>query len=123
RTPFLHRELAELAASIPASTHVAGGGKRLLRQVLREVMPDARYARGKIAFRTPTADWLRGPLAPALTEQLESSALYDDGWIDRGAVRRALAEHREGRVDWSRLLWPVLVLGSWMDHFGERPAG
>ncbi|MBA2476538.1 MAG: asparagine synthase (glutamine-hydrolyzing), partial [Actinobacteria bacterium] len=33
RTPFLHRELAELAASIPASTHVAGGGKRLLRQV------------------------------------------------------------------------------------------
>jgi len=121
RTPFLHRELAELAASIPARTHVGGGGKRVLRQVLNEVLPDGRHARGKIAFRAPTAEWLRGPLAPVLREQLESSALYRDGWIDRQAVRRTLAEHGQGR-DWTRVLWPVLVLGSWLDHFGERRA-
>ena len=34
RTPYLNRELAELAASIPLSVHMRDGGKYVLRQVL-----------------------------------------------------------------------------------------
>jgi asparagine synthase (glutamine-hydrolysing) len=122
RTPFLNRELAEFAASIPARVHVGEGGKLLLRRVLRQVLPDASHARRKVAFRIPSERWLRGPLRAELAEQVDSSSLYTDGWLDREPVARLLAEHLEGR-DHSSVLWPVFVLGLWLDGFHELVHG
>ncbi len=65
RTPYLHRELAEFAASVPAGVHTARDGKRLLRRLAQELGLSAA-SRAKTAFRVPAAEWLRGPLAPAL---------------------------------------------------------
>jgi asparagine synthase (glutamine-hydrolysing) len=115
RTPYLHRELAELACSIPAATHVRAGGKFLLREVLRELSSSAPYRRAKVAFRAPVEHWFRGPLVPIFERQLRSSALYEQGWFDRRTVSALLRAHRQGRADWSRLLWPILVLGCWID--------
>jgi asparagine synthase (glutamine-hydrolysing) len=118
RTPFLHRELAEFAASIPASTHVGDGGKLLLRRVLRAVLPEARRGRAKVAFRVPSAEWFRGPLRAELDEQLRSSALYSEGWLERESVSSLVSEHLERR-DHSTVLWPIFVLGLWLDSFRE----
>lgn len=114
RTPFLHRELAELAASIPLSTHMRDGGKYVLRQVLARVgvpLPSRR----KRAFRVPVADWLRGPLFTLLSEQLGSSATYSEGWFDRDKVRALAREHHEGGADNSATLWPILTFSCWLD--------
>jgi asparagine synthase (glutamine-hydrolysing) len=118
RTPFLHRELAEFAASVPASTHVKEGGKLLLRRVLRDVLPQAAYARRKVAFRIPSAQWLRGPLRSELAEQLASSTLYSEGWLQREPVSALASTHAAGR-DRSAMLWPIFVLGLWLDSFRE----
>ena len=115
RTPFLNRELAEFAATVPASVHVRAGGKLLVRRALQELLPNAGHRRPKTAFRTPSADWLRRPLARAFAEQLRSNAVYSEGWFDRDAVARAFGEHKTGRADWSHVLWPVFVLGCWFD--------
>jgi asparagine synthase (glutamine-hydrolysing) len=120
RTPYLHRGLVEFAATVPPSLHVKGGGKLLVRKVLERVVPDAAHRRGKVAFRTPTADWLRGPLSPALHEQLSSSALYEQGWFDRDAMRRLVDEHASGRADRTKVIWPVFVLGTWLDANASR---
>lgn len=120
RTPYLNRELVEFAASIPARTHIAGAGKPLLRQVLKTLLPGAAEARPKIAFRTPSAEWLRGPLRLPFEEQLSSSALYTDGWFDRAALAAMHDDHQEGRADWSSVLWPVFALGRWLDGAGDR---
>jgi asparagine synthase (glutamine-hydrolysing) len=118
RTPFLHRELAEFAASVPASTHVREGGKLLLRRVLHEVLPEAAHTRRKVAFRIPSAEWLRGPLRGELDEQLAASALYSEGWLERERVRAVVSEHFAGR-DRSATLWPIFVLGLWLDGVRE----
>jgi asparagine synthase (glutamine-hydrolysing) len=117
RTPYLSRELAELAASVPGHVHSAGHGKVILRQVFRQVIPDATHRRAKVAFRAPAGTWLRGPLAPALQEQLHSSALYAEGWFDRAAVGSLVREHLQGATDRSRILWPLFALGAWLDRF------
>jgi asparagine synthase (glutamine-hydrolysing) len=114
RAPFLHRELAEFAASVPASTHVREGGKILLRRVLREVLPEAPHDRLKVAFRIPSAQWLRGPLRGELLEQLASSALYAEGWLERDPVSTLVTEHLE-KADHSATLWPIFVLALWLD--------
>ncbi len=116
RTPFLTRELAELAGSVPAEVHVHAPGKILLRHVLRELLPHSRLRRAKTAFRVPAANWLRGPLAPVLRDQLDQGALYRDAWINRAPVARMVDEHIAGRTDWTAVLWPLLSLGLWIDR-------
>lgn len=116
RTPYLHRELAEFAASVAPHTHLNDGGKALLRAVLADVFPAAAGRRPKTAFRVPAARWLRDPLAPALERQLAEGALYAEGWIDADGARGLVAEHAGGRRDWSHVLWPLLALGLWLDR-------
>jgi asparagine synthase (glutamine-hydrolysing) len=117
RAPFLERRLAEFASTIPPAVHCRGKGKALLRAALRRVLPELPATRPKTAFRVPAAEWLRGPLAAPLSDQLRAGRLYADGWFDRGAVARLVDQHQRRAHDWTSVLWPVLSLGLWMDHF------
>lgn len=115
RTPYLERELVELACTISPSVHMQRGGKHLLRAVLKRLLPDAAWPRAKTAFRVPVGDWLAGPLRPALEAQLEGGRLYADGWFDRERVRALATEHSSRTQDRSAVLWPLLALGLWLD--------
>lgn len=121
RTPYLNRELAEFAATVPTSVHARGGGKFLLRQVMRSLIPRQSPPR-KTAFRVPAGDWLRGPLLPVMMGQLRSGNLVKEGWIDRLALSRMLGEHACGQHDWSGVLWPILTLGLWLDRIRAADA-
>jgi asparagine synthetase B (glutamine-hydrolysing) len=116
RTPYLSRELAEFAASIPATAHTSGDGKRFLRALARGVGISAA-SRAKTAFRVPAGEWLRGPLAPALAEQLRSGSLFERELMNREFVGRCVAAHNQRTTDWTDVLWPVLALGLWADRF------
>jgi len=119
RTPYLQRELAEFAISVAPSTHLAGGGKQLLRRLLSQVLPDAPQRR-KVAFLPPIAAWLADPLAAQMEDQIARGSLYQEGWVRADATARLLAEHRSGRADRSHLLWPLLAAGLWLDRFRGR---
>ncbi len=119
RTVFLHAGLAELAGSLDTSMHLSGAGKALVHAMLPAgLLPSARTSRyRKKAFRVPAAEWLRGPLAPALREQLERGTIYGEGYFDRGAVEQLAREHASGARDHSDRLWPLLAFGLWADRF------
>jgi asparagine synthase (glutamine-hydrolysing) len=116
RTPFLNVEVAELAARVPPEVHTAGGGKAVLRRMLSDLMPDLKVP-PKTAFRSPVGEWLRGPLASALSEQVDSGHLFSEGWFNRREVRSAMEQHLAGTQDWTSVLWPLLALGLWLDRF------
>ena len=119
RTVFLNRELADFAASLDTSVHLAGGGKGIVRAMLPEgVINTSRLGRyRKTAFRVPAADWLRGPLAGVLDRQLERGVVYAEGYFDREAAGALVREHRSGGHDHSDQLWPLLTFGLWADRF------
>lgn len=123
RTPYLSRELAEFAASVPSSVHVRHGGKMLLRRLAGELVPALGHGNKKTAFRSPCGQWLRGPLLPKLREQLGESALYSDGWFDRTTVGRLVERHRTGQEDLTSTLWPVFALACWYDAHVGRDGG
>jgi asparagine synthase (glutamine-hydrolysing) len=110
RTPYLSRELAELAASLPTAFHLRG--KWLVREALRTVLPELPQ-RPKTAFRVPSAEWLRGPLRPT-AEAVGEGPLITGGWIDGGWYRNRLAAHAAGE-DHSQALWTALTLGLWLE--------
>ncbi|MDP9347266.1 MAG: asparagine synthase (glutamine-hydrolyzing) [Actinomycetota bacterium] len=119
RTPYLHRELAEFAATVPPEVHVGGGGKRLLRRALEEVGPKLPQRR-KRAFGVPLAQWLRGPLRPLLEAHVSDSSVYSEGLFDPRDARLRVRRHVSGAGDETAVLWPLLTLGLWLD--GRRAA-
>ena len=120
RTPYLQRELAEFAATVGTPTHLAGHGKHLLRRLVGQLHPAGRERRRKTAFRTPGADWLRGPLRSVLAEQVAQGSIFAEGWFDRAGVARLVADHDVGRGDRSQALWPILAFGLWLDRLRGR---
>jgi hypothetical protein len=70
----------------------------------------------------PAADWLRGPLAPDLDDQVRSGYACEEGWIDRAAASKLLDAHRAG-ADHSAELWPLMAFGLWLDRLRGRDAG
>lgn len=119
RSVFLHAGLAELAGSLDTSLHLAGAGKALVHAMLPQgILPASRGGRyRKKAFRVPAAEWLRGPLAPAMRGQLEHGSIFEQGYFDRRAVGALVREHASGERDHSDQLWPILSLGLWADRF------
>ncbi len=119
RTVFLSRELADFAASLSTATHLGGGGKALLRAMLPDgLIQTSRLGRyRKTAFRVPAAEWLRGPLAETMREQLRRGVIYSEGYFDRHVAERLVREHAARVSDHSDRLWPLLSLGLWADRF------
>ena len=123
RTPYLDRSLAEFACSIPAAVHRGDGGKFLLRAVLAQLLPEGPSRRRKVAFRTPTADWLRGPLRGLVERTVLNGPLTAAGWFDRPGMVRCAEEHLAGSHDRSGVLWPALALGLWLERYHGGPDG
>ena len=119
RAPLLDHALVELVGQIPARLKFQGfrGLKRLLRRALADRLPPEIAARGKQGFGVPLGAWLRGPLAPVLSELLAESRLRAAGLLDPAAVGRLVAEHRSGVRDHARTLWALLVFESWRTHY------
>jgi asparagine synthase (glutamine-hydrolysing) len=122
RTPYLNRELAEFAGTVPDDIHLRDGGKALLRALLTRVAPRAAERCSRTRFEVPAAAWLRGPLAPLVDRQLTHGSAFAEGWFDRGEAAALVAEHRSGVRDASGVLWPLLAFGLWLDRTrGEDP--
>ncbi len=119
RTVFLHAGLAELAGSLDTSMHLGGVGKALVHAMLPPgLLPSGGRGRyRKTAFRVPAAQWLRGPLAATIDEQLERGTIFSEGYFDRGAAERLAREHASAERDHSDRLWPLLAFGLWADRF------
>lgn len=87
RLPFLDFRLAELAVALPDAMKARGGyGKWILREAMRDRVPDAiRRARYKRGFDVPRASWIGGGLGGAVRLRLREQEQVIKQWIPAGA--------------------------------------
>lgn len=118
RVPFLDHELVELAMGMPDDEKIrVDVGKHVLKRAVSDLLPADLIWRPKQGFGTPVSDWFRGPLGDELSQRLESSAIHDLGYLDRGEIRKLVDLHRSGRAERSFQLWNLLNLSVWFDHW------
>jgi asparagine synthase (glutamine-hydrolysing) len=118
RPPFLDHRFVERFIHLPASEKVRGGrGKHALREALRPRLPSSILDGRKMGFDTPLRAWLRGPLANAVRDAIET---LPERWFQRATLRARLEEHKSGARDRSALLWSLLVLEHWRRRHGVR---
>jgi asparagine synthase (glutamine-hydrolysing) len=119
RVPFLDHELVELAARIPAELKVGDGGKYILKEAARKVVPAEVIDRPKGYFPVPALKYLRGPFLEFVRDILHAPQARSRGLFKRDYVERLLADP-EGSLTpkGHSKLWQIAVLESWLQTHG-----
>ena len=124
RAPFLDPTLITQALAAPGHVHVHGlRGKHLLREVARPWLPGFILRKRKRGLTVPTGRWLRGVLAEATGRLVRDGPLARTGLLRAPALERMVREHRTGRADHGRALWPLVALHWWLTYWDLEVRG
>ena len=108
RAPFLDPGVADSLTSLPpALIFRAGRGKRLLRRLGHDLLPEELLAKPKKGLGVPLTAWFRTVLRERMEEALDTSRT--SGWFRHQAVQRLWREHLAGSYDHRKALWSFLV--------------
>lgn len=133
RVPFLDNDLVDFACGLPVAfkldvAHLLadGGkpaaegapvGKRILRDVVSDLVPEQVVQAPKQGFSAPDASWFRGASMDFVKSRLlnRNARIYEV--LDGAPVRHLLKEHFSGRHNHRLLIWSLLhveeALGTW----------
>jgi asparagine synthase (glutamine-hydrolysing) len=111
RAPFLDREVAEYAGSLPTRLKLAGRGRKIvLKRLAARYLPAAIVERKKHGFAVPIGSLIRTLFRERCTDILLSRANPVAEWFERSAIERLLREHLTGRHDHGKKLWALTML-------------
>ncbi|MFH9088842.1 N-acetylglutaminylglutamine amidotransferase [Streptomyces sp. NPDC017673] len=121
RVPFLDHELVELAAACPPELKLADGGKGVLKEAGRKLLPHEVVDRPKGYFPVPAIRHMAGPVLRRVREALHAPearrrGVYRDAYV--AELLRAPDEHRTRRG--ANALWQIAVLEIWLQTHGIR---
>ena len=124
RVPFLDHPLVEFAARMPERMKLRGmTTKWVLRQAMKDRLPEEILSRKKMGFPVPVGSWFRGEWRHLLDEFVTSTRALSRGHFEPDAVRAIVSAHLAGDNHTERL-WSLLTLEIWQRIFldGEDPA-
>jgi asparagine synthase (glutamine-hydrolysing) len=115
RVPFLDHELVELAARIPAELKVQGGGKHILKEAARSIIPHQVIDRPKGYFPVPALKYLHGPFLEHVRDVLHRPEARQRNLFRQDHLDRLLREPEAHitPLGGSRL-WQAAVLENWL---------
>ena len=119
RVPFLDHDLVELAGRVPASLKIRDGGKYILKEAGRTVVPAEVIDRPKGYFPVPALKYLRGPFLSLVRDVLNEPAARERDLFRRDYVDRLLAEPDAHMTPLrGSKLWQVALLEFWLQTHG-----
>ncbi len=115
RVPFLDHELVECAGRVPGDHKIREGGKYVLKEVAREVIPAAVIDRPKGYFPVPALKYIQGPYLELVREALTNETarrrqLFEPAYVD---TLLAAPEEHITPLRGSKL-WQVALLELWL---------
>ncbi len=117
RVPFLDHELVELAARIPAQHKIAAGGKGVLKEAARSVIPDAVIDRPKGYFPVPALKYIEGRYLDFVTNILDDPRARQRGLFRPAYVAGLLQSPKEHITPLrGSKLWQIALLEYWLQQ-------
>jgi asparagine synthase (glutamine-hydrolysing) len=118
RPPFLDPRIVDFAATLPARLKIRGFQQKfLLRELMRDKLPEVVLQRKKTGFDIPAHGWFRGVLRGLLTDTLRPEAVEATGIFDARAIQTLIRDHMERRINAGYHLWGLLTLFLWMNRW------
>ncbi|MBS4195102.1 asparagine synthase (glutamine-hydrolyzing) [Lederbergia citri] len=119
RVPFLDKEVFNVASNIPTSLKTAEGTtKYILRKAAEGIVPDHVLNRKKLGFPVPIRHWLKNEMYDWVKNIIKESDT--DHIINKQYVLNLLEDHCQGKMDYSRKIWTVVVFMVWHSVYMEN---
>lgn len=118
RVPFLTKEIAEFAFSLPSSFKLKGFQlKYIFKKIAAEILPEEIINRPKKGFGIPIHKWLKTSLKKTLIEKLSKKPLEKQGLFNYQFIKQLIDEHLSGQADHRMVLWNLLMFQYWYENF------
>ncbi|MCW2654519.1 MAG: asparagine synthase, glutamine-hydrolyzing [Mycobacterium sp.] len=115
RVPFLDHDFVELAATCPPELKLACGGKGVLKDASRALLPAEVIDRTKGYFPVPGIRHLNGEVLDMVRDTLTNDAAKARGLYRADTVKALLAKPNETRTTLgANALWQLAVLEMWL---------
>jgi asparagine synthase (glutamine-hydrolysing) len=119
RVPFLDHELVELASGIAPEMKVTGGGKFVLKEAARAILPAEVIDRPKGYFPVPELKYLNGRSLEFVTDTLRSQRAGQRGLFQRAYIDTLLDAPTEHLTPLrGSKLWQLAALEIWLQTHG-----
>jgi asparagine synthase (glutamine-hydrolysing) len=140
RFPFLDNDLVNFAQKIPIKHKLANleqmkrideneaekkkdlfrqydDGKNVLRNAMRNLLPEKIINRKKQGFSAPDESWYRGENAAYVKDLLLNKNTVSSQFINPAYIRHVIEEHTEKRINHRLLLWSFMCFEWWCKIF------
>lgn len=137
RVPFMDNDLVDFAMRCPASLKLnniekvvkinenkldkyfqrSNDGKQILREIMKNYIPNDITRSEKQGFSSPDASWFKGESIEFIRNTLINGNPIIYEILDRKAVEELLNQHLEGKQNKRLLIWSLLNVNAWMNEF------
>ncbi|WNB93002.1 asparagine synthase (glutamine-hydrolyzing) [Bacillus sp. NEB1478] len=112
RVPFLDKEVFKIASKLhPELTVTNGTTKYALREAMKGIVPESVLYRKKLGFPVPIRHWLKNEMYSWAKQLILTSET--DKYLNKDVVLQLLDAHKDGKGDYSRKIWTVLMFMLW----------
>ena len=123
RVPLLDYRLVEFAMSLPSRYKIRNGvTKKVLRDAVRDLLPQRTMTKPKHGFAVPTDPWFRGELRDFAYGVLSDRTTRQRGFFNPAEIERLWANHQSGREVRDAHLWLLLNFELWARQYLDQRA-
>jgi len=119
RSPFLDYRVIEFARTLPVSyRYRTGVRKKILRDILKNYIPENVFNQPKRGFAVPIGKWIRKELKNDILDNLSHEFLCIVPNLNVSLFTTKLEKHLAGDEDNTFAIWKLYVLSRWYREFG-----
>ena len=121
RSPFLDYRIIEFARTLPVSFRYGQGfKKKIIRDILKEYIPEEVFNQPKKGFAIPIGRWIREELKSDIQEHLNDDFLNSVPNLDVNKFKKQLEIHFSGKSDYAFNIWKLFLLAKWCKEFNLK---
>ena len=118
RSPFLDYRVVEFARTLPVHFRYRKGKRKIiLRDILKEYIPEKIFDQPKKGFAVPLGKWIREDLKEDILKELNDDFFNRVPNLDVEKIKSQLNTHFLGNYDHSFNIWKLYVLAKWCKEF------
>lgn len=117
RAPFLDHELMEFAFSMPDNYKLQSGqGKFILKDIMKDLLPNEIIFRQKKGFPVPLNSWFKGDLHNRAKDLLTNKKAFDRGYFNKKYIYGLFERIKHGE-DLGRRIFSLVNLELWHQKY------
>ena len=118
RSPFLDYRIIEYARTLPMNfKYERGNQKKILRDILKEYIPEEIFNKPKRGFSVPIGQWMRHELREEFDIALNDEFLNRVPNLNVEKFKFLKEKHMEGTENHEVYIWKLFVLSKWFEKY------